>query len=513
MSRKTPLQLYTSAYAEAIIQWAVRASPSLQVRDLREKLTNKKKKNFLAYHHFDPSLFERLKKWGSVKTHAEKYRSKGQSIFGQDLFCHPSKRCAGLHTDEFYVMPSDNKYNKFEEEIKRAVEEKEKRVNESAKATEKINDVNQQIKEVSHAVITLLSYNESDQDINQAVQEKEKIANEENEKTGKESAKATDKGNDGNEGIMEVADALSCTKFDEEINLTVKRKDQAVQEKEKIANQENEKMGKESPKATDKGNDGNEGIMEVADAVMTLPSCTKFDEEINLTAKKKEKIALGSATENKESMVSKSWIPTNKKNGGDENNLTTNFTIRRGQYKGALICGRALHIKMKQENHLARRVLGAHTTRSYTFNFVEYREVKIYWDSNHKMEWVNESQIGAFVDEEGKGKRCRRTVQEGELAREKRLRAEIAIAEENIMRKKNRFAMKAVVEKLSKLHAETLTKGPNDAMENFARSAAIVVEETTKMHDPASRYMFFSKTREFLSMVRKHQSSGLSGVS
>ena len=120
-TKKTPLQSYTSGYAEAIAQWAVTVSPRLQASDLREKLSDIKKKNFLAYHHFHPSLFESIKTWGRVKKYSDKYRWQDETFFGQDFFSHSNKRCCGLHTKECYLLPS---YTGFEQEINRAVQEK-----------------------------------------------------------------------------------------------------------------------------------------------------------------------------------------------------------------------------------------------------------------------------------------------------------------------------------------------------------------------------------------------------
>ena len=137
ISRKTPLQSYTSGYSEAIAQWAVRISPRLQLTDVKNKLSNVKRKNFLAYHHFNPSLFETLKKWGSAKKFSDKYRCDGETFFGQDFFSHHSKRCCGLHTEECYLLPS---YKEFEQEISRAVEKKGKIEGKRVAVTEKGND-------------------------------------------------------------------------------------------------------------------------------------------------------------------------------------------------------------------------------------------------------------------------------------------------------------------------------------------------------------------------------------
>jgi hypothetical protein len=88
-----PAGIHKWIYAEAIAEWAgTTVSPTLQVTDLRKKLSNIKKKNFLAYHHFNPSLFETLKKWRSVKKYSDKYRHQGETFFRQDCFSQPRKR-------------------------------------------------------------------------------------------------------------------------------------------------------------------------------------------------------------------------------------------------------------------------------------------------------------------------------------------------------------------------------------------------------------------------------------
>jgi hypothetical protein len=123
-TKRTALHDYTSGYTEAIAQWAISVSPKLQLADLKKRLSNTKRKNFLAYHHFDPCLFEQLKKWGSMKIYSNKYRYEQQNLFGQDLFSHYSKRCCGLHTEECYLLPSDTK---FEQVIEGAIEERSKK--------------------------------------------------------------------------------------------------------------------------------------------------------------------------------------------------------------------------------------------------------------------------------------------------------------------------------------------------------------------------------------------------
>ena len=109
-----------------------------------------KKKNFLAYHHFNPSLFESIKKWGSAKKFADKYRCQDQTFFGEDLFSHLSRRCCGLHTNECYLLPS---YTKFGDAIKGAIEEKGKKKKDSTTRKENINHPQQECNNVPECMI------------------------------------------------------------------------------------------------------------------------------------------------------------------------------------------------------------------------------------------------------------------------------------------------------------------------------------------------------------------------
>jgi hypothetical protein len=161
-TKRTALHSYTSGYAEAIAQWTISVSPRLQLTDLRNRLSNIKRKNFLAYHHFDPCVFEQLQKWGSVKKYSSKYRCEGQSFFGQDLFSHCSKRCCGLHTDECYLLPSDTK---FERMIDGAIKERSEKQIDTTRPTMGENDGNNETTDEFNLVETNTSF---DRDTNRA---------------------------------------------------------------------------------------------------------------------------------------------------------------------------------------------------------------------------------------------------------------------------------------------------------------------------------------------------------
>ena len=62
-------------------------------------------------------------------------------------------------------------------------------------------------------------------------------------------------------------------------------------------------MERESAILTEKGNDGHEEIMEVADGIPGLPSYTEFEPEIKITVEESKKMVKESAVEEKEKML------------------------------------------------------------------------------------------------------------------------------------------------------------------------------------------------------------------
>ena len=72
------------------------------------------------------------------------------------------------------------------------------------------------------------------------------------------------------------------------------------------------------------------------------------------------------------------------------------YTVKKGRKIG----NKVSRVTMgRQGTHLARRVFGKGTTQ---WN-IAHKQVMIEWDTNHQVEWVNESQIKRCVNKEGKG--------------------------------------------------------------------------------------------------------------
>ena len=95
---------------------------------------------------------------------------------------------------------------------------------------------------------------------------------------------------------------------------------------------------------------------------------------------------------------------------------------------GRKIDGEAFHVMMKRQSHLARRVVGGKTSQ---WDF-DKKQVLICWDSNHRLEWINESQIETFANGKERGKRNRTTVLEANLALDQRLWDENAESERRV---------------------------------------------------------------------------------
>jgi hypothetical protein len=98
------------------------------------------------------------------------------------------------------------------------------------------------------------------------------------------------------------------------------------------------------------------------------------------------------------------------------------------------ISKRAVHVTLKQQSHMAFLVLGKDACQ---WNMGD-RLVLVCWESNHKLEWVHESQIGQFVDEVVRGKRTCRSVKDGQLALDNRVREANAISAQNMVRRKKK---------------------------------------------------------------------------
>jgi hypothetical protein len=96
------------------------------------------------------------------------------------------------------------------------------------------------------------------------------------------------------------------------------------------------------------------------------------------------------------------------------------------------ISKRAVHVTLEQHSHMAFRVLGKDACQ---WNMGD-RLVLVCWESNHKLDWVRETQIGSYVDEVGRGKRARRSVIDGQLAQDKRVRDANALSAKNMVKKK-----------------------------------------------------------------------------
>jgi hypothetical protein len=383
-----------------------------------------------------------------VRTHSEKYRCREQTFFGQDLFCHPSKRCLGLNTGDFYLLPN---YTQFEQEIDRAVEERENMERKRARPTENGNDG--EIVEVADALLGLPSYMECELEINRAVEESNKMmtgnAVSEREKMERKKARITKEGNDGPNEIMEVAGGVPvlgrCREFEPKINRAVEENQEMVTGS---AVKESGNMGRKSAMQ----NDGHDEIMEVPDG-----------------------------------------FPDGLITGRQQPRSQKNYIICKGKKIGKKL----FHVRLKQQTHLARRVLGPQGGR---WN-IGKREALIYWDSSHRTEWVNESQIGKFVDQEGRGKRTRRTVKEAQFALDKRIREENAISEKNIKRKKNRVAMIPAVEKRVEKLVKVNTQGPSNGAFLWIYSVKQVMDAAEEVGKPGMLYTFIHGTKEKLAKL------------
>jgi hypothetical protein len=195
------------------------------------------------------------------------------------------------------------------------------------------------------------------------------------------------------------------------------------------------------------------------------------------------------------SKVMESTIRTEKSNDGQEEmgmiagkgqkQAKRNYIIRKQRKIGKEI----FHINLGRNGwHLARKVLETGPTRYKNL----IKQVQIEWDSNHQIEWVDESKIGNSVSKEGRGKRHRRTVQEARVADKKRLQEDHRISQKNSKRTRMKLAFEATQ------YADEITKGltrhPLTGTMDWYLAAKEIIRVGEESNDPTLAHHFIRGT-------------------